>query len=105
MLATLRSLIAIEDRHKHRNMDRLLIHVSIWRLPLVPARWGLKGRTRFVGPRGNLHVRHLVSTDEVCEVQEEEVTSKIIPHLASERASSSKHKHMGSIMKHSINTN
>ena len=30
-----RSLIAIEDRHKHRNMDRLLIHVSIWRLPLV----------------------------------------------------------------------
>ena len=26
MLHTSRSLIVIEDRHKHRNMDRLLIH-------------------------------------------------------------------------------
>ena len=40
MLHTSRSLVAIEDRHKHRDMDRLLIHVTIWRLPLVASQAG-----------------------------------------------------------------
>lgn len=30
MLHTSRSLIVIEVRHKHRNVDKLLIHVSRW---------------------------------------------------------------------------
>ena len=33
-------------------------------------------------------------------MQEDEVTTEIIPLLASERASSNKHDHRGSVMKH-----
>jgi len=61
---------------------------------------GLKGPDEINGPYGNLHVWHLVATDYVRKVQEEEVTNEIHALLASERDSKSKVSRVGSIMKH-----
>jgi len=61
---------------------------------------GLEGPAKISSPYNNLHVWHLVSTDYVHWVQEEEVTTETIPLLASERASRSKLARMGSVEKH-----